>query len=73
MEKNRVMGDEFYTRKESSKGVLFMFLKTQTILKIIVCSEPSNFSLVCMIAQSLNACKKVGVRSHIPYLLRTWG
>jgi len=66
MEKYGVMGDEFYTREEGSKGVLFMFLKTQTILKIIVLSEPSNFSLGCMRSQSLNACKKVGVRSHIP-------
>jgi hypothetical protein len=39
------MGDEFSTREEGSKGVLFMCLKSQTIPKIIVLSEPSNFPL----------------------------
>jgi hypothetical protein len=67
MDMDRVMGDEFSTREEGSKrGFLFMCLKSQTIPKIIVLSEPSNFSLECMRAQSLNTCKRVGVRSHIP-------
>jgi hypothetical protein len=31
-----------------------------------VLSEPFYFSLVCSQTQSLNECKRVGVKSHIP-------
>jgi hypothetical protein len=42
-------------------------------LKLLLAYEPSNFLIECPQIQPLNACKKVSVRSHIPYLLGAWG
>jgi hypothetical protein len=67
MDMDKDMGVELSTREEGSKGVLFMGFKSQTFFLIfIVLSEPSIYSLECRRAQSLNTCKRVGVRSHIP-------
>jgi hypothetical protein len=46
MDMDIVMGVEFSTREDGSKGVLFMCPISQAFfLKIVVLSEPSNFSL----------------------------
>jgi hypothetical protein len=36
------------------------------ILKIVVVYKPSNFILSVSKSQSLNTCKRVDVKSHIP-------
>jgi hypothetical protein len=61
MEKD--MGTELSTREEGSKrGFLFMSLNPKIFLDFNVMSEPYNFSLECRRYQSLNTCKRVGVR-----------
>jgi hypothetical protein len=49
-----------------SRGELVVSINSTQFLKLLLVYEPSNFLIECSKIQSLNTCKRVGVRSHIP-------
>jgi hypothetical protein len=63
-----VMGDKFPQErgrsKRGSKGEIFMGINPNPLSKIIIVYKPSNFLLSVSKPQSLNTCKRVGVKSH---------
>jgi hypothetical protein len=65
MDTDGVMGDKFpQERGGGSKGELFMCINPNPLSKIIILYEPSIFLLSVSKPQSLNTCKRVGVKSH---------
>jgi hypothetical protein len=64
MDTDGVMGAKF-PQERGSKGELFMSINPMPLSKIIILYEPSIFLLSVSKPQSLNTCKRVGVKSHL--------
>jgi hypothetical protein len=68
MDMNDVMGYKFPQErggsKRGSKGELFMCINPNPLPKIIIVYKPSDFLLSVSNPESLNTCKRVGVKRH---------
>jgi hypothetical protein len=60
-------------RERGRRGNYSWVLIQTTFFKLLSLFVTFYFLIECMRGQSLNSCKRVGVRSHIPNLLGTWG
>jgi hypothetical protein len=62
----KMMGGYDSTRERGPRGILFMGINPTHIPEIIIIVYNLLFVVECSQSQSLNSCKRVGVRSHIP-------
>jgi hypothetical protein len=56
-----------------SKRELPLSININPLSKISIVYKPSNFLLSVSNPQSLNTCKRVGVKGHFTQLMRAWG
>jgi hypothetical protein len=67
------MGGYDSTRERGPRWKYSWDIDPTHIHKIIIIVYNLLFVFECSQSQSLNSCKRVGVRSYIPLLLGAWG